>query len=249
MCMRNLLFFLSFTTALFASRVDVAAAANLSFVLQKLKDAYVQMHPAADIRFTTGSSGKLAIQIERGARYDIFLAANTEYTQRLYKEGKTLFAPKIYAEGALVLLSRQKGDFSKGMELLLQGAIRRVALANPKTAPYGKASVEALRKSGLYKKVERKIVYAESISQTLLYTLKAADAGLVAKSVLYAPGLEKFKEGENWMEIPPDLYTPISQAVVVLSSAKGNEEAKNFYNFLFTKAARDIFENHGYKVP
>ena len=235
--------------SVYASHINVAAAANLSYALPDLKAKFVQLHPSAEIRFTIGGSGKLAIQIERGAGYDLFLCANTDYVQRLFKEGKTLQQPKIYAQGALVLLSAKKRDFSKGMQLLQESDIEKIAIANPKTAPYGKASLEALQKSALYDMVKQKIVYAESISQTLIYTLRAADIGMVAKSALYAKKLRHFKKGINWIDVPAELYTPISQGGALLVHAKGNEDAKAFYDFLFSDTAKAIFRKYGYRVP
>lgn len=249
MLIRLFLLQLLFVTALFAAKINVAAAANLVYALPKLKSSFLQKHPGSDIRFTIGGSGKLAIQIERGAGYDVFLSANTAYVQRLYQKGKTLQKPKVYAQGALVLLSAKKRDFSKGMELLSESSIEKIAIANPKTAPYGKASVEALKRSGIYDAVKPKIVYAESISQTLIYTLRAADIGLVAKSALYSPKLQHFKKGINWIDVPDELYTPIAQGAALLSHAEGREDAKAFYEFLFSDTARKIFKKYGYKLP
>ncbi len=238
-----------FLSALFASPINIAVAANLAYVLPKLKAEFLKSYPSSQLHITIGGSGKLAIQIERGAGYDLFLSANTEYVTRLYREGKTLKKPKVYAQGALVLLSRKKRDFSKGMKILTQSDIKKVALANPKTAPYGKASVEALKKSGIYEIVEPKIVYAESVSQTLVYTLRATDMGFVAKSALFAPNMKRFQKGTNWIDVPDKLYTPISQAAALLLHAKGNEEAEAFYDFLFGHKAKEIFQAYGYKVP
>ena len=249
MMIRLLFIHLLFIMTLFASQVRIAAAANLSYVLPELKAEFLRTHPQAQLSFTIGGSGKLAIQIERGAGYDLFLSANTTYVERLHKEGKTLQKPRVYVQGALVMLSRQKRDFSRGIYLLTHPAITKIAIANPKTAPYGKASLEALQKSGIYDKVRSKIVYAESISQTLLYTLKAADIGVVAKSALYAPALKYLKKGANWVEVPANLYTPIAQGAALLRHAKGNEDAKAFYAFLFSDAAKNIFKRYGYTLP
>lgn len=250
MLSRYLFFLVFFLTPylLSASVVNIAAAANLSYLIPELKTAFMQTHPNAELRFTIGGSGKLAIQIERGAGYDLFLSADTNYPLKLYRKGNTLEKPKVYAKGALVLLSAKKRDFSRGMHLLTQSAIKRIAIANPKTAPYGKASLQALKQSGIYEAIKQKIVYAESISQTLVYTLRAADIGIVAKSSLFAPSLHNLKKGENWEDVGTDLYSPISQSAALLRHAKGNEDAKAFYNFLFGSVAQTIFKKYGYKV-
>ncbi len=248
MIIRYFFLILFFCFDLLASRVSVASAANLMYVLPELKTKFMQTHPSARLRFTISGSGKLATQIERGAPYDIFLSANTAYVQRLYNDNKTLKKPKVYAKGALVLLSSKERDFTKGLRLLTSKEITKIAIANPKTAPYGKASVEALKNGALYDSVKDKFVFAESISQTLLYTLKAADIGLVAKSALYAHSLRRLKKNKNWKEIEAKLYTPIKQGAALLLPAKENKDAKDFYEFLFSDEAKTIFEKFGYKV-
>lgn len=248
MTLRYIFLLFLFAFELDAQRVDVAASANLAYVLPQLKEQFVRYHPLASIRIVYGGSGKLAAQIERGAPYDLFLSADTFYVDRLFKKKKTLQKPRVYAQGALVMLSQKGCDCSKGLSILKQKQIEKIAIANPKTAPYGKAAKEALQRSGIYKSIKHKLVYAESISQALVYTLKATDIGFIAKSALFTPSLYRLQKRRNWMEVNATLYNPIQQGGALLVHAKNNKDARAFYEFLFSKEAKVIFEKFGYKV-
>jgi len=142
-----------------------------------------------------GSTGKLSAQIKNGAPYQLFLAANMQYPQALYDEDIALTRPIVYAQGSLAYISTKKQDFSKGIMLLKEKNIKKIAVANPKTAPYGIAAVEAMKNSGIYETIKDKFVYAESISQTVSYAVTATDIGLIAKSSLFSPKMKRFKKG------------------------------------------------------
>ncbi|WP_456452440.1 molybdate ABC transporter substrate-binding protein [Hydrogenimonas sp.] len=242
--MRALFLSFFFALSLAAKPVTVAVAANVSYAIDDLIKAYESQHPGQKIRVILGSSGKLTAQIRHGAPYDLFLSADMGYPKALYREGLAIDAPKVYAKGVLALLSPTPRDLSAGLRTLLAPDIRRIALANPKTAPYGKAATEALKKARLYETLKPKFIYGESVSQTLAYTLKAADIGLVAKSALYSPKLRRYRQGTHWIEIDPALYMPIAQGAVLLKPA-----ARGFYDFLFTPRAKAIFQSYGYRLP
>jgi len=234
---------------LFASTLHIAVAANVSYAIKPLLQTFKQQHPSIDVEVNLGSSGKLTAQIMHGARYDIFLSANMLYPDKLAQNGFTLKEPKVYAQGALVLLSTQKRDFSQGLTLLQSPSIRRVAMANPKTAPYGKAALEVLQKSGLYETIHSKLIYGESVGQTLSFTITAADIGFVAKSALFAPQMKKYNNKAHSYEINTQLYSPIKQGIVLLKHAKGNKEASTLYNYFFSPTAQTILQNYGYTLP
>jgi len=155
----------------------------------------------------------------------------------------------VYAQGSLVYLSKKERDFSKVMELLKSEEVKRIAVANPKTAPYGKATFEALKKAGVLEAIKPKFVYAESISQTVTYATRATDIGFIAKSTLFSPKMKRFKKGKNWADVDSKLYTPIDQGVVLLKHGEKNAEVAAFYAFIFSKKAKEIFERFGYVVP
>lgn len=234
-----------YVTSLY-SDVTIAAASNVSYVMDTLKKEFMLVHPEIDLHVTLGSSGKLSAQIQYGAPYDIFLSANMKYPQNLYRMQKTLNEPQVYTRGALVLVSQKYENIS--LHLLTLSKIKKIAIANPKTAPYGKAAIEVLKNIGQLNNLKHKFIYGESISQTLIYTLKAADIGIVAKSALYTPSLEYILQNKKFKDIDVALYTPIQQGMVLLKRAEKNKEAKIFYNFLLTQKAQNIFKKFGYGV-
>jgi molybdate transport system substrate-binding protein len=231
-----------------AGEIKIAVAANVSYAIDALKDAFHEKYPGTEVKVMLGSSGKLTAQIMHGAPYELFMSANMMYPERLYSRGMALGKPVVYARGGLAYLSVKQYDLSRGMKLLTDKTVGKIAIANPKTAPYGVAAAEALRNGGIYNKVKRKFVYGESVSQTVTYAMKAADIGLVAKSALFSPQMKHLKEGSNWADVDASLYTPIAQGMVILKEGKGNEEVKAFYDFMLSREAKDILHTYGYKI-
>ena len=235
-------------TLLGAGEIKIAVAANVSYAIKPLIQSFHQIHPNIKVEPILGSSGKLTAQIHHGSPVGLFMSANMKYPEALYKEGSAITKPVVYAQGALALLSVKKQDFSKGLVLLQEESIEKIAIANPKTAPYGVAAAEALRGAKLYGLLEPKFVYGESISQTVTYATKAADIGLVAKSSLFSPQMRHFKEGVNWSDVNSSLYTPISQGMVILKQGKDDTDVKAFYDFMLSKKAKEILKSYGYTI-
>lgn len=240
---------LLFTSFLFSSTINIAVAANVSYAIDDLKKEFNKQYPKTKVRVTLGSSGKLTAQIKNGAPYTLFMSANMNYPQYLYKEGIAITKPVIYAKGGLAILSNKKQDFTQGIKLVENKKIKKIAVANPKTAPYGIATVQALKNAGVYEKIKSKFIYGESISQTVSYAVTAADIGFIAKSSLYSPRMSKYKKGINWVEVDPTLYTPISQGIVILKNGKNNSEVDAFYRFILSQKAKEILKKFGYLVP
>ena len=226
----------------------LAVAANMSYVITPLIKAFGQIDPDAKISYIVGSSGKLAAQIMHGAPYDLYFSANMTYPQRLYKAKMTLTKPVIYAKGSLAILSSEPREFSKGISLLKEPSIEKIAVANPLTAPYGAAAAEALKRAGVYDVLKEKFVYGESIAQTITYATKAADIGIIAASALYAPKMKHYKEGVHWIKVAPSLYRQIDQGMVLLKHAKENKDAKAFWNFMQSDGAKAILTSYGYSL-
>lgn len=229
--------------------IKIAVSANVSYAIETLKEAFVQTHPHIKVKVTLGGSGKLVAQIKHGAPYHLFMSANMAYPNALYKENIAITKPKVYAQGSLAMLSAKPKDFSKGLFLLESEEINKIAVANPKTAPYGKATIEALKNTKIYAKTKKKFVYAESISQTVSYTVIATDIGFIAKSSLYSPRMTKFKEHIHWISVDTSLYTPINQGIVMLKNAKKNPDVKAFYDFILSPQAQNILHTFGYTTP
>ncbi|TKI70214.1 molybdate ABC transporter substrate-binding protein [Sulfurimonas crateris] len=235
--------------SLFAGTINVAVAANVSYAMDTLLEEFHKTNPDTQVKVTLGSSGKLTAQIKNGAPYQLFMAANMMFPQNLYEEGTAITVPVVYAQGSLAMLSNSQKDFSKSINLLKDQSIQKIAIANPKTAPYGKAALEAIKNAGVLADVEGKFVYAESISQTVSYAVTAADIGFIAKSSLYSPKMTQYKEGVHWVDVDSKLYTPIDQGIVIIKNAKDNSDAKAFYDFMLSAQAKKILIDFGYMVP
>jgi molybdate transport system substrate-binding protein len=231
-----------------AMDIKIAVASNVSYVMKDLKKTFMQIHPNIKVQVILGSSGKLVAQVKHAAPYDLFLSADMMFPQALYVEGFAVTKPVVYAKGALVILSQKERNYCSGLHVLKAPDVKTIAIANPKTAPYGKASVEALKYENLYETLKTKFVYGESISQTVAYTTTAADIGIIAKSSLYTPMMKKYKEGIHWTEIEEGLYTPISQGIVILKEGKEKAEVKSFYDFILSTKAKKILRDFGYST-
>ena len=232
-----------------ASTITVAVAANVSYAIKDLINEFKIQNPNTKVKIALGSSGKLTAQITHGAPYDLFMSANMKYPQNLYDNSSAITKPEIYAKGSLAIFTTKNLDLKKDLNQLLKSKeIKQIAIANPKTAPYGIASFQALKNAKIFDDIKDKFVYGESISQTISYALSATDIGLIAKSSLFSNKMEKYKENINWKEINKTLYTPIKQGVVILKNAKKKKEARVFYDFILSEKAQIIFKKYGYLV-
>jgi len=231
-----------------AATVSVAVAANVQFVFDDLKAAFKQ-ESGHDLQASVNSSGKLTTQIMNGAPFHVFLSADTEFPEKLVKEGFAANTPRVYVYGALVLWSTKLNKVSDWQAALQQASVSKIAVANPKTAPYGRETMRVLAAAGLDKKLENRLVFAESIAQTNQYIHSGvADIGFTAKSVVSAP---EMKGQGKWVEIPHHLYQPIAQSAVILKAGKEQQAqaAQQFFDFLYSAKGRAIFEKSGYLLP
>lgn len=232
--------------------LHIAAAANLSYVMPGLVEAFRREHSeyaGSDIRVTKASSGSLTAQIRNSAPYDLFLAANTFYPQVLYGDSLTAGSPVVYAEGIPVMVYRQEIEGEKGIACLTDASVEKIAIAQPELAPYGEAAIEILSRAGVLSQVESKFVYGTSVTQTFQHVITAADAGFIAASLLYGDGGSKLKKaGMGWMGFPADAYNPVGlrQAMVLLDSS--NTVAAAFFRFMQSKKAGEILRTNGYRV-
>jgi len=231
-----------------AGDINVAVAANVSYAIKELKSSFIKAYPGIDVHITLGSSGKLTAQIRHGAPYGIFMSADMDYPQRLYLYNLASTKPKVYAEGTLSLFSIKSLDFSKGIAFVEDADIQRIAIANPKTAPYGKATLEVLKNYGLLSQVKKKLIYAESISQAVTYTMTAVDLGFIATASLFSPKMRQYKEYKHWMRVNPSLYRRIKQGIVLLKKGENSAEYQAFYDFMLSDVAKRILARYGYVV-
>ena len=249
MRLKLLVVFILLSNLLLAEKVTVALAANVSYAIDDLKKEFNKLYPDIKVEIILGGTGSLTAKIRHKAPYDILMGANMMYPENLYKDGFAVTRPIVYAQGSLAFFSVKKQDFSKGIDLVKEPTVKRIAIANPKTAPYGKAAFEALENAKLLDEVKSKFVYGESISQTVTYATKVADLGFIAKSALFSPKMKQFKKDINWYEVDPKLYRPIDQGIVILKHGEKSKAVASFYAFIFSKRAKDIFEQFGYLVP
>lgn len=192
------------------------------------------------------SSGKLTAQIQQGAPFDVFISADMKYPKEIERSGLAANSPKVYARGKLVLWSMKKG-YTPSLAGLRESAVRHIALANPKVAPYGMAAEEILQSQGLLPALQQKLVFGESIAQTNQFiTTQSAEVGFTAMSVVLSP---KLKDKGQWMALPTDLHTPIEQGVVVIKQKDGvKPAAMEFYEFLSSATAKAILQQFGYEL-
>jgi molybdate transport system substrate-binding protein len=228
-----------------AQVIRVAAAANLKFVLEEIKAQYQKENPKSRVDIVFGASGGLVQQILNGANFDFFMAADKDFPVKLKEKGATLGAIKTYAYGKLVMWSSSV-DVSKGAAILTSGAVKKIAIANPKTAPYGERSVEFLQKKGLLNELKSKIVYADNISQAAQFAFSGnAEIGFTAMSLVLAPDM---KDAGKYYEIPASEYTPIEQACVLIKKKQFNPSANKFMKYVLDPKLKSIWEKYGYTI-
>ncbi|MEH6305390.1 molybdate ABC transporter substrate-binding protein [Olivibacter sp. CPCC 100613] len=229
-------------------KLTVAVAANMQYAAQELISEFNKTEDIT-INIVLGASGNLSQQIMHGAPFDIFIAADEEFPRKIAANGFSLEPPKIYAQGILVLWTAKPNlSLSEDLTLLQSEKIKSIAIANPKTAPYGQAAIALLKKRGIYEKVSSKLVTGESITQTSHFiATKNADIGFTAKSIVIS---KKMKEVGKWLTLNIQDYPPIRQSAVLLKYAQTHHEsdAKKFYNFLYSEKANAIYQKFGYVI-
>jgi molybdenum ABC transporter molybdate-binding protein len=236
-------------TALAAEKVSIAAAANLTYALEALNAGFVQANPGVEVTVLTGASGNLVTQIENGSPNDVFLSADMDFPRRLIKAGQAEGDSLVdFAVGRLALWTTRPGLALTTVAAAVRSPqVRKLALANPATAPYGRAAQEALTKLRLWDEAQPKLVTGENITQTAQFVDTGnADAGFVALSLVLSPRL---KDRGRWIEVPPGLYAPLDQGAVLTKHGAGNSAARRYLAFLRSPVAVEVLERFGYRVP
>lgn len=232
-----------------AGEVSITAASDLQYAMKDIASAFEAKHPGDRIKVVFGSSGKAFAQIENGAPYDMYFSADIEYPQRLRKSGAAISDPRPYAIGRIVLWATKKSgiDVTKGIDALHDPRVRKIAIANPMHAPYGRIGKEVLEHYGMYDRMRGKLVLGENIQQTAQFVHSgAADVGFVAYSLALAPALAG--EGSFFL-IPASAHKEIVQGYVLLKPAAGNATAALFSTFIASPVARAIFRKYGFTLP
>ena len=232
-------------------QVNVAAAADLKFALDDIAAEFRKNHSDIDLRITYGSSGNFYSQLANRAPFDLFLSADVSYADRLIESGLARKDSKfLYAVGRIVLWVPKDSslDLSKlGMEAVLDPAVKKLAIANPQHAPYGRAAEAALKTHRLWDKVQDKLVLGENIAQTAQFAQSGTvDAAIVALSLARSPMM---RDSGRYIVIPPADYPPLQQAGVILSGAQDTVAAEQLRHFIISPDARKILKNYGFDQP
>ena len=234
------------TASAYADDVRVAAASDLNFAIKEIISGF-EHKTGHTVSLTLGSSGNFYQQLTQGAPFQVFLSADVDYVRRLEGAGRTEpGSTLIYGTGRIVLWTRGDSqiapDISK-MDSLLQASVKRIAIANPDHAPYGRAAVAAMKKANVYERVQSKLVLGENISQAAQFVQSgAADAGIIALSLAQSDAMKQ--SGRYWV-IPESMHAPLDQAAVLLRGA--TPAARSFYEWLKSPEAKAILKRYGFQ--
>jgi molybdate transport system substrate-binding protein len=230
-----------------SDKIVVATAANVQYVMKEIQKEF-EKETGEEIQIVVGSSGKLTAQIREGAPFDVFVSADTKYPQEIFKNGGSDEEPKIYATGSLVLWAKDIPETELSTTILSTEKVKKIAIPNPRNAPYGEAAIEVLKAQNLFEKTEKKLVYGESIAQTAQYiSTGSVEAGFNALSIVLSP---EMKNKGHYIIIDSTLHKPIQQAAILLKHSNASpkkESSQKFYNFLYSNKAKQIFKKYGYK--
>ncbi len=228
-----------------ADDISIAVAANFTDATRNIVSLF-QKATGHTVKVSFGSTGKLYSQIEHGAPFGVFLAADSKRPKKAEAEGLAVEGSRFtYAIGKLALWSPKAGVFTDAETFLKKGDFNRVAIANPKTAPYGLAAQQVMEHLGVWKNLQAKLVRGDSIAQTFQFAATSnVEVGFVALSQVK---VWKESRGSMW-EIPQAYYEPIAQQAVLLKKGSDNEAAKAFIEFLKGPEARAVITGYGYGV-
>ena len=228
-----------------AQALRIAAASDLQFVMSDLGNGF-EKKTGIKVAVTYGSSGNFRAQIQNGAPFDLFFSADVLYPQQLISAGLAdAQSLTVYAQGHLALWAPAGANLfleERGFEALKDARVRKIAIANPEHAPYGRAAVAALQKAGVYDQVKSKLVFGENISQAAQFVQSgSAQAGIIAVSLTF---VESVKAGEHWV-IPADLYPPLQQGAVITDSSQNKAAARAFLKFVKSDEGRNVLMKYG----
>jgi len=232
-----------------AEEITIAAASDLNFAFREISAEY-EKTTGHHVRLSLGSSGNFFAQIQNGAPFDLYFSADIAYPKKLEEAGLTVPGSLYqYAVGRIVLWTGNGSqlDLSKGLEILREPTIKKIAIANPKHAPYGRAAVAAMEYFKLYDQVKDKLILGENISQAAQFIESGAcDIGIIALSLAIAPVMKS--KGTYW-EVPAEAHPVLEQGAVILKSSKQHESAKQFLEFIKGPQGQEIMKRYGFTLP
>lgn len=231
--------------------VRVAAASDLQFVLPEVLAKFEQKHPDVAVPVTFGSSGNFYAQLANKAPFDLFLSADAAYPTQLMDSGLAVKGSRfVYAEGRIVVWVSRSSPLdldALGIRALVDPSVKKIAIANPKHAPYGRIAEAAMKNLGVYDEVKERLVLGDNVAQAAQFVESgAADAGIVARSLAVAPAMNA--KGRCWL-IPRESYPRLEQAGVILNWAVDMQAAEDLRAFLRSDDARTILREFGFQTP
>jgi molybdate transport system substrate-binding protein len=229
--------------------LTVAAAADLTSAMGEVVDGFQRQHADIKVQVSFGSSGNFFAQLVNHAPFDVFLSADTDYPRRLIEQNLASEESKFtYAIGRIVLWAPSNSSLdmkNANARMLLDPSLRKIAIANPRYAPYGRAAEAALHKLGVYEQIKDKLVFGDNVAQTAQFIQsRAADIGIISRSQALALG-----GADRFWEIPQSAYPRIEQGGVILSWAKDPKAAEAFRAFIIGKEGQAILLRHGFSSP
>ncbi|HSF67985.1 MAG TPA: molybdate ABC transporter substrate-binding protein [Nitrospiraceae bacterium] len=240
---------LALSRAAVAEEIAIAAASDLNFAIKEVIAEY-EKATGNRVKLSLGSSGNFYAQLTNGAPFDLYFSADIGYPKKLEEAG--LIVPGSlyrYAVGRIVLWTNHSShrDVSKGLEVLRDPAIKKIAIANPKHAPYGRAAVAAMQHFKVYDDAKDRLVMGENISQAAQFVESGAcEIGVIALSLALAPTM---KAGGTYWEIPSDAHPPLEQGAAILKSSKQQKTAQQFLEFMQGAKGQDIMRRYGFTLP
>ena len=232
-----------------AEEITIAAASDLNFAFKDIVAEY-ERTTGNHVRLALGSSGNFYAQIQNGAPFDLYFSADIAYPRKLEEAGLTVSGSLYpYAIGRIVLWTGNEShlDLAKGLEILREPTVKKIAIANPKHAPYGRAAVAAMEHAQVYERIKDKLVLGENISQAAQFIESgAADVGIIALSLALASPMQAV--GHYW-EIPADAHPRIEQGAVILMGGKNQEGAKAFLTFIQGAQGQAMMKHYGFLAP
>jgi len=227
----------------------IAAAADLVYCLEEVNAEFQKAHPEVVLKVSTGASGNLFAQIQNGAPFDVFMSADMKYPKELIKAGLADSSSlTLYAIGHIVLWSMNPAiAVGRGLEILREAQIKRIAIANPEHAPYGRAAKAALEHYKIWEAVQSKIVLGENVVQTAQFVQTGnVEAGIVALSLVRSP---KLSNAGKFYEIPEDSHPRLEQGAVLTKTGKDKPAAHLYLDFIRSDRARATFNRYGFRLP
>jgi molybdate transport system substrate-binding protein len=239
------------TTCLHAGQITVAAAADLKFALDELTAEFHTNQPGISVKVTYGSSGSFFTQLQNQAPFDLFFSADVAYPRKLAAAGLALDTNVfLYAVGRIVVWVPKASpvDVEKlGIQSLLAPSVQKIAIANPKHAPYGVAAMAAMKSLGVYDQAEPKLVFGENVAQTVQFVESgAADIGVIALSLAVAP---QMRDSGRYWEIPLNAYPKMEQGGIIMNWTKEAEAARAFRDFVMGERGRNVLKRNGFYLP